>query len=171
MYVGTINVSNTDIDRICSQIAQGIDAPGGYYLMSQGEGANSNTWYYRINNGSFCHLVIGKQSSKLFMNTAYLDPSQIVQYPTGNVSSEIVIQLDLSFTVDTLTELLASAISGYLEHSGTNPFGCCSKYMECSDQLQCVTQDKAIRYDCIYRRNLLAGKVFYGKNRNIDLDG
>lgn len=45
--------------------------------------------------------------------------------------------------------------------------GCCSHYMDCSDALHCVQTDPLISMACIYRQNLKAGKVFYGKNKNI----
>ena len=45
--------------------------------------------------------------------------------------------------------------------------GCCSHYMDCSNALRCVQSDPQISMACIYRQNLKAGKVFYGKNKNI----
>lgn len=45
--------------------------------------------------------------------------------------------------------------------------GCCSHYMDCSDTLRCVQTDPLISMACIYRQNLKAGRVFYGKNKNI----
>lgn len=45
--------------------------------------------------------------------------------------------------------------------------GCCSHYMDCSDALRCVQTDPLISMACIYRQNLKAGRVFYGKNKNI----
>lgn len=49
----------------------------------------------------------------------------------------------------------------------TCDFGCCGKYKECSDVKQCVHPDKQVSLSCYYRRNLLQGKIFYGKNKNI----
>lgn len=45
--------------------------------------------------------------------------------------------------------------------------GCCSHYVECSDALRCIQRNPRISMACIYRKNLKAGKVFYGKNKNI----
>lgn len=44
---------------------------------------------------------------------------------------------------------------------------CCSRYMECSNAKTCVHPDKKAALSCGYRRILNAGKVFYGKNRNV----
>lgn len=40
-------------------------------------------------------------------------------------------------------------------------FGCCSQYLECSDNKRCVKQDPKFAKGCTYRRNLLKGKIFY----------
>ena len=46
-------------------------------------------------------------------------------------------------------------------------FGCCSRYMQCSDELHCVHPDQVYAKQCHYRVNLEAGRIFYGKNKTI----
>lgn len=46
-------------------------------------------------------------------------------------------------------------------------FGCCSRYVECSDAQKCIHPDLSIALSCQYRQNLLNGRIFYGKNKNI----
>lgn len=44
-------------------------------------------------------------------------------------------------------------------------FGCCSLYIECSDAKQCLRDVNNSEYTgCYYRKNLEAGRIFYGKN-------
>lgn len=50
-------------------------------------------------------------------------------------------------------------------------FGCCGKYEKCSDALKCLDPDPEYGKRCYYKQNLDQGKVFYGKNRNIDING
>ncbi|SMC64360.1 hypothetical protein [Sporomusa malonica] len=45
-------------------------------------------------------------------------------------------------------------------------FGCCSRYVQCSDNLKCVQPDTKLAKGCMYGRHLKKGKVFYGKNKN-----
>lgn len=45
---------------------------------------------------------------------------------------------------------------------------CCSRYLECSDAKACVHPDKSFALGCGYRQILSSGRIFYGKNRNID---
>ncbi|MCR5145153.1 MAG: 3'-5' exoribonuclease [Lachnospiraceae bacterium] len=47
-------------------------------------------------------------------------------------------------------------------------FGCCSKYEQCSNAKRCLHENKLYSKACAYRKNLEMGRIFYGKNRNID---
>ncbi len=51
--------------------------------------------------------------------------------------------------------------------SGGSAFGCCDRYKECSDAKKCVHSNRLYALGCAYYRNLRAGRIFYGKNRNI----
>ena len=52
--------------------------------------------------------------------------------------------------------------------SATESFGCCSRYLECSNEKFCVHPEKEEARGCMYKINLDGGRIFYGKNRNID---
>jgi hypothetical protein len=45
-------------------------------------------------------------------------------------------------------------------------FGCCSRYVECSDAKKCIHEDFLLSLCCQYRINLLNNGIFYGRNRN-----
>lgn len=47
-------------------------------------------------------------------------------------------------------------------------FDCCHLYTECSDAKCCIHPDKDFTKGCRYKRILRSGKIYYGKNRNID---
>lgn len=46
-------------------------------------------------------------------------------------------------------------------------FGCCSRYLECSDNKKCLCTDIIFRLGCLYKKNLESNKIFYGKNKNV----
>jgi hypothetical protein len=54
-----------------------------------------------------------------------------------------------------------------LSKLGGEHFGCCHRYVQCSDALKCLHPDFLISLACGYKKNLELGKVFYGKNKNI----
>ncbi len=47
-------------------------------------------------------------------------------------------------------------------------FDCCSRYLECSDAKSCTHPDKEFSLKCGYRKILKSGRIFYGKNRNVN---
>ena len=53
------------------------------------------------------------------------------------------------------------------DNLNSEPFGCCNDFVRCSDALKCLHSDDRFYNNCYYRKNLEAGKVFYGKNKNI----
>ena len=57
-------------------------------------------------------------------------------------------------------------LAGYVSKAAR--FGCCSHFIECSDAKKCVHENKLYSKACIYRDSLDKGRIFYGKNRNID---
>lgn len=56
------------------------------------------------------------------------------------------------------------AVENYV--STSEPFGCCDLYEKCSDAKRCLHPSFFRRTVCAYKKNLEAGRVFYGKNAN-----
>lgn len=50
----------------------------------------------------------------------------------------------------------------------TEEFACCHDFMACSDAKECLHPEDRFFNGCTYRTNLEAGRIFYGKNRNVD---
>ena len=75
-----------------------------------------------------------------------------------------------TYNDDTIYDYIKSNIILCLKtyHSNARSFGCCSHFIECSDAMKCVHENKLYSTACSYRKNLEDGKIFYGKNRNID---
>ncbi len=66
-----------------------------------------------------------------------------------------------------LTEPLSIVFILVLSELGGERFGCCARYVQCSDERKCVHPDFLVSLACAYKRNLEAGRIFYGKNKNI----
>lgn len=45
-------------------------------------------------------------------------------------------------------------------------FGCCGKFIACSDSGKCQHENMLYAKGCAYHEHLLHGEIFYGKNRN-----
>lgn len=79
--------------------------------------------------------------------------------------SHIVFSEGDSSVFDYIKENIVWCLKNY--RSKEKSFGCCSQFNRCSDEKRCVHQNKLYSTACMYRRNLEAGKIFFGKNRNI----
>ena len=60
-----------------------------------------------------------------------------------------------------LKNILNKFVESYIP---SERFGCCHRYVECSDARSCTAPDKFHARGCYYRENLEKGKIFYGKN-------
>jgi len=65
-----------------------------------------------------------------------------------------------------LTKQLSIVFMLVLSGLGGENFGCCARYVQCSDEKKCVNPNFMMSLACAYKRNLEAGRVFYGKNKN-----
>ena len=48
----------------------------------------------------------------------------------------------------------------------SDTFGCCNDFERCSDEKECIHKSDRFYNGCMYRTNLEAGRIFYGKNKN-----
>ena len=65
--------------------------------------------------------------------------------------------------VDSLITLVGKSIERFPKE-----FDCCSRYEACSDAGACIHPDKSFALGCGYRKILHSGKIYYGKNRNVN---
>lgn len=63
---------------------------------------------------------------------------------------------------------LLSAVLGKVTYSIPKEFDCCSRFEQCSDAKRCIHPNSSLATSCGYRKILRTGKIFYGKNRNVD---
>lgn len=78
------------------------------------------------------------------------------------------IPVDSLSDVIEMIEPIGAVYMTVLADFGGERFGCCSRYEQCSDARKCIHPDFILSRACAYRKNLEAGKIFYGKNRNIE---
>lgn len=63
-----------------------------------------------------------------------------------------------------LSELILEIFDYCYTKASGETFGCCSKYLECSDAKSCIQENEQWSKGCMYRRNLIKGRIFYGEN-------
>ncbi len=156
------------IDELCKKIHNHLMSINDYYegcfeLLNQN---NYNTmWFCKIavirfyDNGDNKKIGV----SNKFISTFKLD--QDVE----------IIKSEAAWTIIKFTDTVCKKIfSNFIpvfnncyKESAVDVFGCCSRYIQCSDAKLCVHSDKKEARGCMYKVNLDNGRIFYGKNRNI----
>jgi hypothetical protein len=69
--------------------------------------------------------------------------------------------------IEKYDELFLNIYAKALELAKEEAFGCCHRYVECSDLKKCIHPDQQHARGCMYKKNLDEGHIFYGVNRNI----
>lgn len=104
------------------------------------------------------YLVIPEQFEPLLPNTAVVTKTKSL---IGFVRVELETAQEICLYRDAIRASLKDCIAKY------HTWDCCGYYVECSDARKCVHPNPYESIGCRYKRNLLAGKIFYGKNKNI----
>jgi len=68
---------------------------------------------------------------------------------------------------ENFSDLLLIITQKILGNYSNDEFGCCHRYIDCSDAKKCVHPNKLESLGCMYKRNLEKGLIFYGRNKNM----
>lgn len=79
--------------------------------------------------------------------------------------AEVFVPMSAQWLLDWLVALAEAGAKRY--RSSAQSFGCCDRYVECSDKGECVHGNLLYSTACAYRRNLEAGRIFYGEKANV----
>lgn len=91
-------------------------------------------------------------------------------YPVKETASDpkyVRVTIDSAHPVESYAPFLILLV-GECVNRYPKGWSCCSRYEACSDAKVCVHPEKIFALECGYRRVLNSGRIFYGKNRNID---
>lgn len=121
-------------------------------------------------NQVFLRLRTTKRGIMLEIKRSFINDFAISQDTLSGISSSpdwgrIMLTDEIEFLI---LHNLQTAYFHCYTLSSENTFGCCNSFLECSDAKRCVHPNKLFASGCLYRANLESGKIFYGKNRNID---
>ena len=85
------------------------------------------------------------------------DKKTIVMKPSNTTSEELEGQL----------QTLKAKKHVIFRNLISDTFGCCNDFERCSDAKECIHKKDRFYNGCMYRTNLEAGRIFYGKNKNV----
>lgn len=117
-----------------------------------------------------------KDASKIWIDISSSEYENIAPPATAEIKElmgeandsgkRVIMDIEDKNLADYLVRLTTYNLQSY--RSKTKTFACCSRFNECSDAKECVHDNKLYSTVCQYRANLEAGRIFYGKNRNVE---
>ena len=122
-------------------------------------------------NSIVLNIKEAKDRLELLVNTAVFnavgapEDVEIKALKSDKVNVHCLLAKDAPSLVPYIRRVTEYAVKNYV--SKASSFGCCSFFNECSDAKKCVLDNKLFSKACLYRKNLDAGRIFYGKNKNI----
>ena len=114
-----------------------------------------------------CFHIKGKKNKHIYFHPSFVRLLEKSGYPFDPATSARWARSSTdSFSgFSAISDLVEELYEDCLRDSDT--FGCCGSYLACSDAGHCIKTDIMFSGKCAYRQNLKAGKIFYGKNKNI----
>ena len=120
-------------------------------------------------NGALIAKLDLRKSINLMINKDIINKIELIGYsnltplktPENYISVTINEVYDFYYTYNTLINYTL------LSYRPSERFGCCGRYIDCSDNNKCTHPNKLYARACQYRENLENGLIFYGVNKNI----
>ncbi len=104
--------------------------------------------------------------TSVFKYVAAPEEAEIKNVEADSANTHVLFPKGSYSLVSYIKRITEYELENYVSQAAT--FGCCNKFIECSDAKRCVHENKLYSKACSYRANLESGRIFYGKNRNIE---
>ena len=124
-------------------------------------------------NSIVLNIKEGKDKLELLIGTIQYEDvgnvpkdAEIKKLKSDSVNVHVVFSMTSGCLVEYIKKNAKYALVNYT--SKASMFGCCSSFNACSDAKKCIHVNKLYSKACMYRSHLDAGRIFYGKNRNVD---
>lgn len=104
--------------------------------------------------GGFCKKTIDEETDLLIVGDIKTEKAQQAVEKAKELNIKVIPAKNLEEITDFSNTL-------------SNTFGCCHLFTECSDERKCLHRDQEYALGCAYRKNLEAGRIFYGVNCNV----
>lgn len=106
----------------------------------------------------FLNNIILKSLKSKFENVQHKEDDLYIKISIENIEEIEKLSKEIQETFKFL----------FLQYMDTEEaFGCCSHYIECSNNKKCIKENVRLRLSCQYKKNLDNGRIFYGENKNI----
>lgn len=125
-----------------------------------GDNVTAKTNFLILGNNDYCTTIKDGKSTKQKKAEALILKGNDLQILSETAFYDMISE-------DGSTGVTSTEASPKKTGRKIDTFGCCSRYEACSDAMKCIHPDPVFASSCQYRQNLLAGRIFYGKNKTI----
>lgn len=155
-----------------AMLADGLSPDALIFAHKSLEKSSYSSIYFGYENNLFCRVRFRGRKNYLEMPIRYEAEASkygIIEKPKRKKADAPppqyfkLICKDLD-TLVAYTPLFKSMLNRVIELYPTE-FGCCSRYVECSNAKHCINPDKNLALQCYYLKNLRKGIIFYGENK------
>lgn len=131
-------------------------------LMANDIGSKSNVLNIKDNNTNL-EIMVDKTR---YGEIGSFDGAKIKEVKSDEKYIHLIVDYG---SVDLLEYIIRNVRYVYANYvSKAASFGCCGQFNACSDAKKCLHPNKLYSKACTYRKHLENGRIFYGKNRNVD---
>jgi hypothetical protein len=158
-------INSNDVESTRTMLFESLSDTRYHYYMSIQKNLSGEI-IVKANNSIVCIIKISKKTKYLAIPTKqkeFFQGCSFIKEIRGMSRIEIYSFNDIQIYVEKISKLYIKILTDSAEE-----FGCCHRYILCSDEKKCIHFDYLFALGCMYRKNLELGKIFYGKNRNID---
>lgn len=116
-------------------------------------------------------FTIKMNSRSQYIETPAADAGEFVSLISGASSAKSGYRFPIACDKETAPvyeEMILAVYEQRKSSAAVEHFGCCNDFVRCSDARECLHKDNTEYLGCYYRQNLEAGRIFYGKNRNVE---
>lgn len=153
------------LSKIIEGVSKTTEMPYGSFKISPNLNKDVVIGYsINFDTSLVAKINVDMSSFSASRNTIDLVSGYIKSNPLQNPSNFIKYEYnDKNLLISALTETIIAFVN---EYTPSEQFGCCHRYIECSNAKKCIAPDKLHAKRCQYRKNLENGRIFYGKNAN-----
>ena len=156
------------LSSIDPDLRAAVEDMGGDSQQMEISVTNSYTAVKFRNLTAFRLKIRGKQHQvSIPVSLADLIPSDAPGKKTSSDGKYCSMLITGKYPLENYRDFLINVV-GETVNRYPKEWDCCSRYLECSDAKVCIHPDKSVALGCGYRQILSSGRIFYGKNRNID---
>lgn len=164
------------LDSIFSALKSAVTDHGGdpallTYKSTKSDGKSNSSGYTVVSFGTLTAFRLRLRGNQHYISVPTLLADLIPDdFPKKQAASEpkyVRLLVDEEHPLSSYADFLI-AVAGATVNRYPKEWDCCSRYLECSDAKTCVHPDKTFALGCGYRKILNSGRIFYGKNRNVD---